>query len=280
MDYITLNNGISVPQIGFGTWRLEGSQAYNAVDQALKVGYRHIDTAFLYANEKEVGQAVKNSSISREKIFITTKVWNGDHSYKKAYNSFARSLKLLDVDYVDMLLIHWPVPVEGWQKQNQDMWKAFEEIYNDGKAKAIGISNFHKIHIDSLMEKAVILPAVNQIKVSPGVLQTEVVKDTKAFGIAVEAYSPLDKGIIADNQILQKIAVQISQNGKKKSPAQITLRWHMQKGYIAIPKASSVQHAKSNLDIFDFELSEIQMREIEKIKSPDSKVPDPNTMLE
>ncbi|MDR2748301.1 MAG: aldo/keto reductase, partial [Bifidobacteriaceae bacterium] len=165
----TLNNGTKIPRVGFGTWRLEGQEAKTATLNALKAEYTHIDTAALYANEKEVGQAVKESGIDRDKLFITTKVWNDKHNYKDATESFQESLKLLDMEYVNLLLIHWPVPVPGWQEKNHDMWKAFEDIYASGKAKAIGISNFHKVHIASLLEKAEIKPAVNQIKISPGV---------------------------------------------------------------------------------------------------------------
>jgi diketogulonate reductase-like aldo/keto reductase len=274
MKDFRLNNNITIPQLGFGTWQLEAKSAYQAVLTALKLGYNHIDTAALYANEKQVGQAVKTSGLDRSQLFITTKVWNDNHNYKAAYTSFKKSLQLLDFDYIDMLLIHWPVPVAGWQKANQDMWKAFEDIYDSGQTRAIGVSNFHKVHLESLLTTAKIKPAVNQIKIAPGVLQKQIVTDTRSLGIAVEAYSPLDKGVATSWAVLDKIAQKYN-----KTTAQVVLRWHIQKNYIVIPKASQPQHAKENLDIFDFELNNREISIIENIKSPDSKVPDPNSML-
>ena len=269
-----LNNGNSIPQIGFGTWQAEGNIATKAIIDAIEAGYKHIDTAWIYKNEKYVGDAIKESEIERSNLFVTTKLWNDSHSYKQVYKSLERSLNLLQLDYIDLYLIHWPVPVKNYQAKNQETWKAMEELVEKGLIKNIGVSNFLKSHIESLLQTAKIKPAVNQIKVAPGVMQKQVVKDTLSFDIAIEAYSPLDKGGVQNNPILIEI-------GKKynKSEAQIALRWSLQKGYIPLPKSVTKERIIANISIYDFELTDDEMIKIDNIKSPNSKIPDPKNFL-
>lgn len=248
-----LSNGVEIPVIGFGTWQTPaGDVAEQSVLWALQSGYTHIDTAAIYGNEESVGAAIKKSGLKREDLFITTKLWNSDHSYEKAKAAFQLSLDKLGLDYIDLYLIHWPNPKAyrtSWQVSNQEAWRAMEELYQEGKIRAIGVSNFHKHHLDSLMETAVITPMLNQIYLSPSDMQAEVVKANQSYGILTEAYSPLGTGKIFAIEELARLA-----DKYQKSIAQLVLRWSLQHHYLPLPKSVTQSRIEENIDIFDFEI--------------------------
>jgi len=247
---IKLNNGIDIPVLGLGTYLTKaGKETINAVRYALDIGYRHIDTAALYVNEKDVGLAVKQSGIAREEIFITTKVWNSDHGYNKTIKAFDESLRKLDSEYIDLYLIHWPVP-----ELRSETWKALEKIYGDGKAKAIGVSNYTIHHLEELLKSCEIVPAVNQVELSPYLQQPELMKYCKEKGIIVEAYSPLTRGKKFNDKRLINLAIKYS-----KSPAQILIHWALQYETVVLPKSAHQERINENADVFDFEISNEDM---------------------
>ena len=262
---LKLNNGVDIPIIGLGTWTLTGKDAYNAVLIALQAGYRLIDTAMMYGNERKIGEAVKDSDIPREEIFVTTKVWNTDHGYNKALKAFERSLKKLNMSYVDLYLIHWPVT--GLRNET---WKALEKIYKDGKARSIGVSNFTILHLNELFKTTSTIPAVNQVEFSPFLYQKKLMEFCQANKIVVEAYSPLTRGNKLDNDQLKAI-------GKKygKTTAQILLRWGIQHNIIQIPKSRSKSHIIENIDIFDFQLDNDDMVQLDNLNENFRNVDDP-----
>lgn len=268
---ITLNNGIEIPQVGLGVWQAEeGAEVENAVHSAIESGYRLIDTAAIYGNEVGVGKAVKTSGIRREDIFITTKLWNANHAYDDALNAFEESLEKLDCGYIDLYLIHWPLPMFG---QYTEAWKALEKLYNDKLVRAIGVSNFKNHHMDELLKMAETVPAVNQIELHP-MLQDKETRDYCAErGIAVESYSPIMRGGEAlGHPIITEIA------GKHgKTPAQVILRWHVQNGLIVIPKSVTPERIRENLALFDFELSADDMAMIESMDEGRRIGSDPDT---
>ncbi|NLM00513.1 MAG: aldo/keto reductase [Treponema sp.] len=257
-DSFILNNGVKIPCVGFGTWRVkDGEEAYNSVRWALDAGYRHIDTATAYENESSIGKALKDSGIERKEIFITTKLGNSDHGYKKTVAAFNKSLELLQTDYLDLYLIHWPNPImfrDNWKNANAESWKAFEEFYEQGKIKAIGVSNFWEHHLDALKENAKILPQVNQIRLCPGETQDNVVKYCKEKNILLEAYSPFGAGKVFDVPELQNLAKKY-----EKNIAQICLMWCLQNGFLPLPKSVTKERIISNMDCFGFTLSEEDM---------------------
>jgi len=255
MEKAKLNNGVLMPYVGLGVFRLEDSkEAENAVSLALSVGYRHIDTAAIYTNEDAVGRAVKNSGIPRDEIFITTKVWNENQRKGTVMEAFEESLRKLDTDYVDLYLIHWPV-----KGKFVETWKVLEEIYKSGRARAIGVSNFKEHHLDDLRKEAEITPAVNQIELHPYLIQESVLEYCNKAGIHVEAWSPFaaNKTKLFDEEILKDLSGKYG-----KTPAQIILRWDFQRNVIVIPKSSHKERLKENLDIFDFELTQLEIDEI------------------
>lgn len=253
---VTLNNGVEMPYLGLGVFQIQdGTEVINSVSHALKHGYRHIDTASLYGNEKGVGEAVKKCGIQREEIFITTKVWNSDQGYDKTLKAFDLSLEKLSLDYLDLYLVHWPV--NGKYKET---WKALEEIYNQGKVRAIGISNFLKHHIDDLLQSANIVPAVNQMEFHPYLIQQHLFDYCLDVGIRYEAWSPLMQGNFLNDTTLQSLSKKYSKNA-----AQIILRWDLQKGVITIPKSIRKDRIISNADIFDFEILDSDMRLIDSL---------------
>ncbi len=255
MKSFKLNNGIDIPAIGFGTWQIpEGEEAYQAVTEALKVGYTHIDTAAIYGNEKSVGRAIKDSGIARDTLFITTKLWNTERGYDKTIAAFEKSLADLGLEYIDLYLIHWPAnesQFENWATINAETWKALEYLYQQGKVKAIGISNFPKEYLAKLLETATIIPAVNQIEFHPGYLQEETVELCKSNDILVQAWSPLGSGRILQDETLIALAKQ-----KSTSVGQICIKFSLSQGILPLPKSTNPANIKRNLDIDSFDLTE------------------------
>ena len=258
-DVYVLSNGVEIPCIGFGTWQTpDGDVARETVKSAIKAGYTHIDTAQAYGNEESVGQGIKESGVAREDLFITTKLWNMSHSYELCKRDFEESLKKLGLDYVDLYLIHWPNPItfrDHWQEANAETWKAMEELYKEGKIRAIGISNFRQHHIDELLKTAEIKPMVNQIRLCPGETQDELVEYSRSKGMILEAYSPLGTGKIFDVPEMQALAEKYG-----KSIAQICIRWSLQQGYLPLPKSVTASRIEENIKVFDFELEESDVK--------------------
>lgn len=253
-----LNTGVKMPGIGFGTWQIfPNGRAKRATAEALVAGYRLIDTARIYGNEHGVGRAINDSSVSREDIFLTTKLWNLSQGYDKAHAAFNNSLRRLKMDYVDLYLLHWPV-----SGKRLDSWRALEEIHASGRAKAIGVSNFTVKHLTELMEKSSVVPAINQVEFHPFLYkeQIELLDFCEKHGIVVEAYSPLAHGRKTDEVVLPPVA---QRHGK--SVSQVILRWCLQHGTVPLPKSTNPDHIKENLDIFDFELSDSEMRAIDDL---------------
>lgn len=275
MENDTLSNGVQIPKIGFGTWQIpDGEEAYNSVAHALKVGYNHVDTAQIYGNEVSVGKAIADSDLAREEIFLTTKVWNDKHDYELAKASIDESLEKLGVDYVDLLLIHWPNPEpirDHWKEGNAGAWKAMEEAYKEGKVRAIGVSNFMIHHLEALFETTEIKPHVNQVLLAPGCPQDELVTFCEDHDILLEAYSPLGTGTIFSNDVAKEVA---EANGK--SVAQVALRWSLQKGFLPLPKSVTPKNIEANLDIFDFELSAEDVAKLDTIEGVKAQI-DPDT---
>jgi diketogulonate reductase-like aldo/keto reductase len=254
-DTFTLYNGVEIPCVGYGTWQVkEGAEGLDAVKEALLAGYRHIDTASGYGNEESVGRAIKESGIERSEIFVTSKLKNPDHGYEATKNAFELTMKKLDLDYLDLYLIHWPNPVmfrDNWKEANAGSWKAFEEFYQEGRIRSIGISNFQIHHIEALLETAKIVPMVNQIRLCPGDTQEELVTYCRNKQILLEAYSPLGTGKVFDVPQMKALATKYN-----KSIAQLCLKWSLQRGYLPLPKSISPERIKENGALFDFELSE------------------------
>lgn len=265
METYILSNGVTIPKIGFGTWQIpDGEEAYRAVSYAFEVGYTHIDTAQVYQNEASVGRAIADSSLSRKDIFLTTKIWNSNRSYDLAKKSIDESLNKLGVDYLDLLLIHWPNPKslrDHWEEANAETWKAMEDYYKAGKVRAIGVSNFMQHHLEALLETAEVKPMVNQLLLAPGCPQEELVSFCRQQDILLEAYSPLGTGSIFKNDVAKQLAEKYH-----KSVAQVALRWSLQKGFLPLPKSVTPENIMSNLDIFDFELSADDEKKLDRIE--------------
>ncbi len=261
MEHYTLSNGVRIPAVGFGTWQMPNDDTgVQAVLTALETGYRHIDTAQGYRNEEAVGKAVRQSGIPRGEIFITSKLDNTMHGYDNTMMSFEKTLRDLGTDYLDLFLIHWPNPIkyrDTWQKTNAETWKAFEELYNAGKIRAIGISNFRQHHIDELMKAATIPPMADQIRLCPGDTQDGLVSYCKERGILLEAYSPLGSGKIFSVPEMKEIAEKYG-----KSIAQICVRWSLQNGFLPLPKSVTPDRIRENLDVFGFQISDEDMKTI------------------
>ena len=265
METYQLNNGMSIPTVGFGTWQTpDGEVAERSVLHAIQAGYRHIDTAAAYGNEESVGRAIKKSGVKREDLFITTKLWNNAHSYEKAAAAIDESLAKLDLDYVDLYLIHWPHPLEirgNYEEANAGTWRAMEEALEAGKVKAIGVSNFHPHHLEALLKTAKVTPAVNQILLNPSDMQPEIVSYCQDKGILLEGYSPLGTGKIFEVESLKEIADKYN-----KTVAQVVLRWSLQHGFLPLPKSVTPKRIEENLDVFDFELASEDMEKIDGLR--------------
>lgn len=256
-DYTVLNNGVKMPWLGFGTYKVEdGDTVINSVKEALKVGYIHVDTASFYKNEAGVGIAIKESGLPREEVFLTSKVWNTEQGYEKTLKSFEASIKKLRTDYLDLYLIHWPTPLHN------ETWKALEKLYKGGYVRAIGVSNFTVNHLKDLMSKAEIMPMVNQVEFHPLLVQNELRKFCTENNIQQEAWSPLMRGKIFGISLLEELARKYN-----KTISQIVLRWDLQMGVVTIPKSITPSRITENAGIFDFELSKedvVKIRELDK----------------
>lgn len=264
-----LNNGNYIPSIGFGTSLIQGEECVKNIKQVLKVGYRHIDTASVYENEKEIGQAIKESDVPREEIFITSKVWKDSMGYENTLKSFYKTLENLQLDYLDLFLIHWPRNND--RQLNIDTWKALEKLYKEKKVKAIGVSNFLKHHLDIILEECEIIPMVNQLEFHPGLMRKETVDFCKEKNIIVEAWAPLGKGKMLENEDLKRIA-----NKYNKSVAQLCIKWCLQNGVIPLPKTTNENRMKENKDINDFEISKEDMLFINNMEFFYGSTMDPN----
>lgn len=265
---ITLNNAVTIPQLGFGTFQIPPEDTRKTTLTALEAGYRHIDTAEMYGNEKEVGQAVRDSGLDRADVFVTSKLNNDAHAHDDALRAFGRTMDEFGFDYLDLFLIHWPLPGKG---DFVETWKALEEIYRSGRAKAIGVSNFQPHHLRRLLEGSEVVPVVNQIEAHPYLTQD----DVRAFGaeheIVTEAWSPIAQGKVLDDPAINRIADRVG-----KTPAQVTLRWHIQRGDVVFPKSVTRKRIEENFDLFDFELGEGDIGEISALNRNERTGPDPD----
>lgn len=274
MEYKTFSNGVKIPVVGFGTWQVSPDEAYESVRSALEVGYRHIDTAAAYENEAEVGQAITDSGIRREEIFVTTKLWNAVRGYKETLQAAKESMKKLQVEYLDLYLIHWPNPAahrHWWKEANAESWKAMEELYENGLIKAIGISNFEERHIEALLASAQVIPHTNQIRLFAGEQQRTLVAYCRNIGMITEAYSPLGVGGILSNEVIGRIAKET-----KRTPAQVALRYNLQKDHVVLPKSVHRYRMTENLNLFDFELSREQMISLDALPNTISATRNPD----
>ena len=253
--FMLLSNGVKIPSIGFGTYKSgDDEETAKIIKNALNLGYKMIDTASFYNNEVGIGNGIKESDIDRKDIFIVTKLWNDDHGYDNTIEAFNKSLNNLQVDYIDLYLIHWP------NKLNAETWRAFEHLYETGKVKAIGVCNFKVEHLEELKKTAKIMPMVNQVEIHPFSTKNNIINYCKDNNIKVVAWSPISRGRVLSNDLM----IDLSQK-YKKSIVQIVLRWHMQKGVIPIPKSSNENRIKDNIDIFDFEISSEDMKAIDSL---------------
>lgn len=266
---VMLNNGVEMPQLGFGVFQIPERSTKEAVARALDAGYRSIDTAAAYRNERGVGSAVDESPLPRDEIFITTKLANGDQGYDTTLRAFDASIELLGLDYLDLYLIHWPIPTKD---QYSDTWRAFESLYAEKRIRAIGVSNFQVEHLQRLFDEHEIVPAVNQIELHPYLPQTELRQFHQQHGIATEAWSPIAQGAVLGDPTIGTIADRIG-----KTVAQVVLRWHIQIGSIAIPKSVNPARIVENIDIFDFELSDQDMETIDDLGRSERTGPHPDT---
>ncbi|PZF66083.1 aldo/keto reductase [Curtobacterium sp. MCBD17_013] len=256
---IALNNGVDVPQVGYGVFQIPPDGAQEAVEAALEAGYRHIDTAAAYNNESGVGAGIRASGVPREQVFVTTKLRNGEQGADSTRRAFAASIERLGLDFVDLYLIHWPSPARDAYVAS---WKAMEQLYRDGAVRAIGVSNFLVPHLERLLDETEIVPAVDQIEIHPSFQQRELVEYARSKGIAIEAYSPLGQGAALRHGTIVAIA---EQHGV--TPAQVVLRWHLQRGNIVIPKSADPGRMRTNLNVFGFDLTEDEVADLDALEA-------------
>lgn len=274
-DCFPLNNGVQIPCMGYGTFLTTDEETVIGVQNAIKAGYRHIDTAFYYNNEVPVGKAVRTCGLPREEIFVTSKIWNEDRGYQKTKDAFEITMKNLGLEYLDLLLIHWPANKKQFGDDaktiNAETWRAFEELYTEGRVKAIGLSNFLPHHIDELLETATVKPMVNQLEIHPGWTQTDAVNHCKKLDILVEAWSPLGRTGVLSNETLVALA-----DKYHKSTAQLCIRWVLQQGILPLPKSAQENRIIANADIFDFHISEDDMTIISALEDIGGQCMDPD----
>jgi 2,5-diketo-D-gluconate reductase A len=270
---IELNDGAHIPQLGFGVFQIEPERTAEAVKAALEIGYRHIDTAEMYGNEKGVGQGIRDAGLDRADVFITSKLNNGFHKPDDARRAFDKTLRALESDYVDLFLIHWPLPML-YGGDFVSTWNVLEEFAKEGRARSIGVSNFQPTHLDRLSAESHTVPAVNQIEVHPYFTNEEVRAYGREHGIVTEAWSPIAQGKVLDDPVIERIA-----NAAGKSPAQVVLRWHIQRGDIVFPKSVSPDRMRANFELFDFELAGSDMDAISALDQgePGRTGPNPDT---
>lgn len=269
-DTVTLYNGVKMPGMGLGVFKVEdGNVVVESVKAAIRNGYRSIDTASYYKNEEGVGQGIKESNIPRGDLFVTSKVWNDEQGYENTLQAFENSLKKLKLDYLDLYLIHWPVTGKF-----KETWKALEKLYNDGKVRAIGVSNFNIHHLEDLMADSEIKPTINQVEYHPHLTHIELHDYCKKEAIQLEAWSPLKKGTLLDNPTIVEIAER-----HKKTPAQVILKWNIQNGVITIPKSIKEHRIIENANIFDFDLTKDDMEKITGLNINDRSGPDPDNFV-
>lgn len=255
-----LANGVEIPAVGFGTFRVKEGNGEQIISDAIAQGYRHLDTAAFYFNEEEVGNAVRKSGIPREEFFITSKVWRDNLGYEETHKAFEESLKKLHMDYLDLYLMHWPRPTDlsaEWKNLDVETWKAMEELYRDGKVRAIGVSNFLPHHLNNLMDRTGIIPLVNQLEFHPGYIQKAAVDFCQRLGIRVEAWAPLGRAKVFEDPLLTELAEKYH-----VSVAQICVRFALQCGVLPLPKSSSPERMKQNLDVFGFEIEDDDMHRL------------------
>jgi 2,5-diketo-D-gluconate reductase A len=264
---VTLHDGVEIPQLGFGVFQVPPEKTQDAVEEALETGYRHIDTAAAYRNERGVGAAIAASDIPRDEIFVTTKLWNSAQGYESTLGAFEKSIARLGLDRVDLYLIHWPVPTEG---RALDTWRAFERIHEEGRSRTIGVSNFRVEDLEMLERETGVLPTVNQIELHPHFPQAELRAWHHEHGIATESWSPLAQGDLLVNETIAAVAAR-----HDRTPAQVILRWHLQLGNVVIPKSVTPKRIRENFELFDFELSDEDMTEIAALDVGQRIGPDP-----
>ena len=269
---VTLNNGVQIPQLGFGVWQVPDAETAAAVGTALEAGYRSIDTAAIYGNEKGTGAAIAASGLRREDLFVTTKLWNSDQGHDRTLAGFDASLEKLGLDHVDLYLIHWPTPERDTYL---DTWRALGKIVADGRARAIGVSNFKPAHLRRLIDETGVVPAVNQVELHPLLQQQELRAFHAEHGIATEAWSPLAQGSLLQHPVLTGIAQRLG-----RTPAQVILRWHLQLGTIVIPKSVTPERIRQNADVFGFTLDEADMTAVTALDQGDAGRigPDPDSV--
>jgi len=265
---ITLNNGVEMPQVGFGVFQVPNEETTAAVAEALKAGYRSIDTAAIYGNEEGVGKALAESGIAREELFITSKLWIADLGYEETLKAFDESLQRLGLDYLDLYLIHWPAPAK---ELYVDSWKALEKLYADKKIRAIGVSNFQPAHLEKLIEASSIVPVINQVELHPALQNREVIAANTKHGIVTEAWSPLAQGAMLTDGTILAIA-----EAHKVTAAQVILRWHLQEGRVIIPKSVTPSRIAANLDLFGFELTSDELASIDALDRDGRTGPHPD----
>lgn len=276
-DTFTLYNGVNIPCIGYGTYLTPSdNEGLEAIKNAIEAGFYHIDCAAAYKNEHIVAQAIKDSGVSRDKIFITSKLWNENQGYESALEAFEESCKKLSTNYIDLYLIHWPIAVgheNDWQQRVKESWRAFEKLYKEGRVKAIGVSNFLIHHLEVLLESAEIIPMVNQLELHPKYQQKEIVEYCKEKNILLESWGPLMRGKAFDNPLLKEVA-----DKYEKNVAQLLTRWCLQKEFLPLPKSMKKDRIISNSDVFDFEINDKDMDYIDSLNTNDSYVfhPDRN----
>jgi len=265
---VRLNNGVEIPQIGFGVFRVPDDETESAVLAAIEAGYRSIDTAALYGNEVGVGGAIASCGLPRADLFVTTKLWNDDQGYRSTLEAFDKSLANLGLNYVDLYLIHWPVPAKG---AYMETWRAFEEIYASGRVRAIGVSNFQPWHLQPVLDRYQVVPAVNQVELHPGLQQEQVRAFDRAHGIITEAWSPLARGDVLKDPVITELSRRYG-----KTSAQIVLRWHIELGNVVIPKSVTTSRIRENIDIFDFTLTADDLVAIGGLERGARTGPDPD----